>query len=290
MEKGIEAKASEVSTHEIIKDFTAKGMDMQNKPASDNVFMKIMNGQEGGAFFARLIIDSVRFASWVQLIIEYPDGDRAEVLLNHNMCTEATYDGNGIDYANVQYQTKKLNKVVGNMQVPSIYGGYNYGRYDEFKKYERPDMPIPMAAVWERIIKYYKELPIKKIRTAFSLAEAYEDLIAIGEKKDSEYRDAIGYFLDKAEMLQVCNDYGIDLGRLRRELDVKGVLDKDATTKGYQKSKKIKGIKGNYYHIRRRETYEEHRFNVIDKACEFKASPDKAPEQNVIGGIGFYNL
>lgn len=234
--------------------------------------IKIMNGKFGGGFYARYIFDKGTGYGWIQLIIEYPTREKIGIIINKNICSETTFDSNGVGMMNDFNRKSQIkDKMVLGKCIPNMEKGFDGGDYDQFIKYERPDMPIPIKVIWEQIIKRKQELPIHSINVHYSAEELIDAMIEFGEGKDSKYKDEVGYYISRDEMARLCDEYGFTFNEARTILECKGLLDKDKGSYGYQKSKKIDGKKYNFYHLKR-----EKNESMIseDGAIEYKEFPE----------------
>ena len=93
--------------------------------------------------------------------------------------------------------------------------------------------------IWEQIVKRWESIPIVNVHSVFTPQDVYEAMVEFGESKDGQYIDNTGYYLTRSEMEDICNEYGIPFSTIRVSFESRGLFDKDATTLGYQKSKKI---------------------------------------------------
>lgn len=250
-----------------------------------NKFLKIMNGKYAGGFYGRILFDASRGFSFIEFMIEYPDGNRVSVIINKNVCIESNIEGEGITKVKRQVVTGNISKTKAVDLLPNMMEGYNYGDYEAFKKYERVDMPIPMEVLWEEIINKYNRLPMKVINSSPTLNDLYDIIEAFGDRKDSIYRDDLGYYFNRDEMIEICEQANTNIIVIRQLLDSRGLLDKDNNSKGYTKSKKINGKKENLYHIRYRQNSD---IEMIQEECkDYTDKPTRTLEKTVIGGFGY---
>ena len=223
---------------------------MENSTVEKNIennALKIMKGKYGGAFYARYIFDESSGSGWIQMVIEYPTGELAEVTIHKNICEIAkeTIPGESIKESTA-YTDKRSYSIKRNRNL-----SYAYGDYEAFNEFERPDMPIPMKTIWEQIVKRYEELPIVRIHCTCTPEEVYKAMLEFGEEKGDFFKDEIGVYLTRNEMEEICAEYNVPFSRIRLNFEAGGLFDKDATTLGYQKSKKIDGKKVNLYHLKK---------------------------------------
>lgn len=142
--------------------------------------LKLMEGKYGGAFYVRYICDTGRGCGWLQLIIEYPTGMVQTQLLCKNVCKVSSYEEDGLgEVEGTSYQ----HKPDGEMAVykPHITDSMRSGFYDSLRVYERPNMPIPMRVLWQRIVENYAEIPVWELTVKSSLQDVYNALIEYGE-------------------------------------------------------------------------------------------------------------
>lgn len=145
-----------------------------------NNTLKLMDGKYGGAFYVRYICDTGRGCGWLQLIIKYPTGMVLTQLLCKNICKISSYEEDGLgEVEGISYQ----HKTAGEMAVykPHITDSMRSGFYDSLRTYERPNMPIPMRVLWQRIVENYSEIPVVELTIKSSLQDVYETLIDYGE-------------------------------------------------------------------------------------------------------------
>ncbi len=214
--------------------------------------IKIMNGKYGGAFYVRYLFDQSNGRGWLQLIIKYPTDETVGVTIYKNVCriVESIEPHENICdiECNIRVSPRTVNKK--NIML-TRKESFNSGDYDAFQAYERPDMPIPIMVIWEQIVKRWEQIPIVNVHSVFTPQDVYEAMLEFGESKDGQYADSVGYYLTRSEMEDICNDYGIPFSTIRVSFESRGLFDKDATTLGYQKSKKIDGKKRNFYHLKK---------------------------------------
>lgn len=203
--------------------------------------LKLMEGKYGGAFYVRYICDTGRGCGWLQLIIEYPTGMVQTQLLCKNVCKVSSYEEDGLgEVEGTSYQ----HKPDGEMAVykPHITDSMRSGFYDSLRVYERPNMPIPMRVLWQRIVENYAEIPVWELTVKSSLQDVYNALIEYGE--DLIQRDITrlgnGYvLLTKTEVEQIVTEMGYSLQEVRTEFALRGLWVTDKNTGGYQKTRKV---------------------------------------------------
>lgn len=203
--------------------------------------LKLMEGKYGGAFYVRYICDTGRGCGWLQLIIEYPTGMVQTQLLCKNVCKVSSYDEDGLgEVEGISYQ----HKPDGEMAVykPHITDSMRSGFYDSLGVYERPNMPIPMRVLWQRIVENYAEIPVVELTIKSSLQDVYEALIEYGD--DIVQRDVTrlgnGYvLLTKSEVEKIVTEMGYTLQEVRTEFALRGLWVTDKNSGGYQKTRKV---------------------------------------------------
>lgn len=206
-----------------------------------NNALKLMDGKYGGAFYVRYICDIGRGCGWLQLIIQYPTGLVQTQLLCKNVCKVSGYEEDGLgEVEGISYQHKTDGEIA--VYKPHISDSMRSGLYDIMQVYERPNMPIPMRVLWQRIVENYSEIPVVELAVKSSLQDVYETLIEYGE--DMIQRDVTrlgnGYvLLTKAEVEQIVTEIGYSLQEVRTEFALRGLWVTDKNTGGYQKTKKI---------------------------------------------------
>ena len=227
---------------------------------------KIMEGKFGGGFYVRYRFEKNTGTGHIELLLQYPDGIVIPVLLCKNICQIADMNSDGIGKSKpiipdksmqsifeMQEKNGKILKVI----VPTVkeavaYSSYN--DYSEFIKYERPDFPIPMKVIWEKIIENWERLPIATWNRDVFLDDVYGALLAFGEDKaegNPQLADQFGVYLTKSEIEDVLSEFGYEFKDIRRIFDSRNFWIKDTTTAGYQFTKKIDGKNIRFYILRK---------------------------------------
>lgn len=230
--------------------------------------LKIMEGENGGAFYAKYEFDAQTGIGCIILLLEYPDGAVVGIPLCKNVCREISVEGNVIGKWAAPIQ-KELRFSVGPQFYPEKHhragqGGGSKADYESFIKYERPDFKIPIKNIWSRICYLWNKLPITTCYQGVTLEEVYSMLLEIGESKAEEnevYKDDTGVYLTKSEIQEVGNYMGIDFVDIRRIFENRNLWIKDKGSSGYQFSKKIDGKKQNFYKLRKISGNEEVHIN-----------------------------
>lgn len=203
--------------------------------------LKLMDGKYGGAFYVWYICDTGRGCGWLQLIIEYPTGMVQTQLLCKNVCKVSTYEEDGLgEVEGISYQHKPNGEMT--VYKPHITDSMRSGFYDSLRVYERPNMPIPMRVLWQRIVENYAEIPVLELTVKSSLQDVYNALIEYGE--DYIQRDISrlgnGYILlTKSEVEDTVSKLGYSLQEVRTEFALRGLWVTDKNTGGYQKTRKV---------------------------------------------------
>lgn len=229
-----------------------------------NDSIKIMSGRYGGGFYAKYLFDENRGTGFIQLILEYPDGAIIPILLCKNVCRIAELDSDGVGTAKIQIPGEiksyfELDKGKRKDITPSIESGIAYSSeddYSRFVKYERPDFPIPMAVIWNQIMKLWTKLPITSWSKEIVLEDVYQSLLDIGERKaekDEKFWDADGVFLTRDEINDVVKGMGYDFNDVRRIFEMRQLWLKDKGSLGYQYSKRINQKLERFYKLRKVE-------------------------------------
>lgn len=203
--------------------------------------LKLMEGKYGGAFYVRYICDTGRGCGWLQLIIEYPTGMVQTQLLCKNVCKVSTYEENGLgEVEGISYD--RYIRGEKTVYKPHITDSMRSGFYDSLRVYERPNMPIPMRVLWQRIVENYAEIPVLELTVKSSLQDVYNALIEYGE--DYIQRDISrlgnGYvLLTKSDVEDTVSKLGYSLQEVRTEFALRGLWVTDKNTGGYQKTRKV---------------------------------------------------
>lgn len=135
-----------------------------------NNALKIMDGKYGGAFYVRYICDTGRGCGWLQLIIEYPIGMVQTQLLCKNVCKVSTYEEDGLGAVEgISYD--RYIRGEKTVYKPYITDSMRSGFYDSLRVYERPNMPIPMRVLWQRIAENYEEIPTVELAIKSSIQD-----------------------------------------------------------------------------------------------------------------------
>ena len=232
--------------------------------------LKIMEGETGGAFYAKYEFDAQTGIGCIILLLEYPDGVVVGIPLCKNVCREVSIEKNVIGYwaklisLELPNSYHKLEKLEEPKIHPAGKGGGSKADYESFIKYERPDFKIPIKNIWSRICYLWNKLPITTCYQGVTLEEVYSMLLEIGESKAEEnevYKDDTGVYLTKSEIEEVGNYMGIDFVDIRRMFENRNLWIKDKGSSGYQFSKKIDGKKQNFYKLRKISGNEEVHIN-----------------------------
>lgn len=212
----------------------------------------LMQGKYGGGFHVRYIYDRGTGHGWLQLVIVYPTGTIKTQLLCKNVCKCSSYEEDGLgEVEGVSYAHKES----GELKVfkPPIYGSQEHGMYNILRAYERPDMPIPMSSIWQRIVENYDKIPIVELVVKSSLRDVYESLVELGEnliQRDITRAAKDCILLTKAEVEEVASKMGYSLAEVRAEFALRGLWATDKNFGSYQKTKKIGGVNRRFYALR----------------------------------------
>lgn len=217
-----------------------------------NNALKIMDGKYGGAFYVRYICDTGRGCGWLQLIIEYPTGMVQTQLLCKNVCKVSTYEEDGLGAVEgISYD--RYIRGEKTVYKPYIADSMRSGFYDSLRVYERPNMPIPMRVLWQRIAENYAEIPTVELAIKSSIQDVYEALRDYGD--DMIQRDVArlgnGYvLLTKTEVEQIVTEMGYSLQEVRTEFALRGLWVTDKNTGGYQKTRKVDKKNRRFYALK----------------------------------------
>lgn len=223
-----------------------------------NGSVKIMDGENGGGFYAKYNFEANTGKGYIALLLEYPDGAVVCVPMCKNVCRDVRVEGNVIGkwakplhpeicfLTGPQFEAEKYH--------PAGKGEGSKADYESFIKYERPDFKIPIKTIWEQISKLWEKLPISTYHQAFAMEDIYEMLLEVGESKAEEneiYKDETGVYLTKGEIEEVVGYTGYDFHSIRRMFEDRDLWIKDKGSAGYQFSKKIDGKKVRFYKLRK---------------------------------------
>ena len=237
--------------------------------------LKLMDGKYGGAFYVRYICDTGRGCGWLQLIIEYPTGMVQTQLLCKNVCKVSTYEEDGLgEVEGISYQHKPSGEMA--VYKPHITDSLRSGFYDLMRVYERPNMPIPMRVLWQRIVANYAEIPVMELTVKSSLQDVYEALIEYGEDiiQCDVTRMGKGYvLLTKSEVEETVSKLGYSLQEVRTEFALRGLWVTDKNSGGYQKTRKIDKKNCRFYALKTELS--------SDEGTECKAIDNVAYEESI---------
>lgn len=239
-----------------------------------NHALKLMDGLNGGAFYVQYICDTSRGCGWLQMLIEYPTGLVQTQLLCKNVCKVSNFEEDGLgEVEGISYERSDS----GEQRVykPQITDSMRSGFYDIMRVYERPDMPIPMKVLWQRIVQNYTEIPILELTVKNSLQDVYSALIEYGEDliQSDITRLGKGYLLlTKSEVENIVTEMGYSLQEVRTEFALRGLWVSDKNSGGYQKTRKINKKTRRFY------------------ALKTELQSDKAGECKSISNVAFENI
>ena len=205
--------------------------------------LKLMDGKYGGAFYVRYLCDTGRGCGWLQMLIEYPTGLVQTRLLCKNVCMTSSYEQDGVGVVKENSAQKR----------PHIVDSMKTGGFDILMELERPDMPIPMSTLWQRIIENYSEIPVFEVAVKTSMQDVYEALLEFGENlvKTDAGRQGNGYILlTKDEVQNTIASLGYALNEIRTEFALRGLWVTDKNSGSYQKTKKVDGKNVRFYALK----------------------------------------
>lgn len=217
-----------------------------------NDALKIMDGKFGGGFFVRYLFDEGSCTGWLQLVIQYPFGQQKTILLCKNVCKEACYEGDGLGEIT---ETAPEMRSYKNTYKPELNSGVNKGTFDICRKYETPNMPIPLRILWRRIVENYEQIPVVPIYIKKTLEEIYCELIETGEAKAASnmyYFNNRLVFLTKEEIEKTIENSGYTFPEMVSEFAMRNLWEKDKNSRGYQKSVKIDKRRLRFYALRKK--------------------------------------
>lgn len=223
-----------------------------------NGSVKIMDGENGGGFYAKYEFDANTGKGYIALLLEYPDGTVVCVPMCKNVCREVIVEGSVIGKWAEPLHPELCFQGIQRYEEPKVHaagkGGGSKADYESFIKYERPDFKIPIKTIWEQICRLWEKLPITTYHKGFVLEDIYEMLLEVGESKAEEneiYKDETGVYLTKDEIEESVRYAGYDFISIRRMFEDRDLWIKDKGSAGYQFSKKIDGKKKNFYKLRK---------------------------------------
>lgn len=222
--------------------------------------LKIMSGKQGGGFYVNYRFDKMNGFGFLQLMLEYPEGDVFAVPLCKNVGKpiETDEERNGVAKAKAIMPSDAPFGMRNNppLIIPSISGMGRYMKKDLFVQYERPDFPIPFEVIWKRIAELWGKIPIENWCGSFSYAEVYQALLEVGENKSEQYQDDVCVLLKREEIESVAEEMGYDFLNIRNVFENRHLWKKDRNSLGYQFSKKINGKVERFYALKRISTLE----------------------------------
>ena len=214
--------------------------------------LKLMDGKFGGGFYVRYIYDIGRGCGWLQLLIEYPTGTVQTQLLCKNVCKATSYEEDGLgEVEGISYD--RLCSGEKTIFKPHLADSLRNGLYDIVRVYERPDMPIPMKAIWQRIVENNADIPVTELSVKCSLQDVYDALIERAETLIEGDISRMGkgcVLLTKKEVEDTVSELGYSLQEIRTEFAVRGLWVTDKNSGGYQKTKKLNGATKRFYALK----------------------------------------
>ena len=250
--------------------------------------IKIMSGKRGGGFYVNYRFDKMNGFGFLQLMLEYPDGDVFAVPLCKNVgkLIETEYERNGVARAKEKLPWDAPMHMRNNPReiIPSISDMGCYVEKDSLVQYERPDFPIPFDVIWKRIAELWEKIPVVNWCGTFTYAEVYQALLDVGEGKAEQYRDDACVLLTKKEIEEVVADMGYDFLTIRNVFEGRHLWKKDRNSLGYQFSKKINGKVERFYALKKMPKLEckekistEYAMEFTDRLQTKIAEPSKVP-------------
>lgn len=201
----------------------------------------LMRGLKGGGFYVKFIQDAGTCYGWLNLIIVYPDGTFKSILSYKNFLKEAdTEQNNGV------YIAPEVKKPKGYYTYVDWDGHApeNIGNYSSLEQYATTQMPIPEKALWHKILEHYWKIPVVKVAQTASIEQLVAELQEWAEIHSNDLNQG---FLDEKDRFYVTPEAFEEIvksnhwyvSKAKVELDVLGIFDKDPSSKGYQKSKRV---------------------------------------------------
>lgn len=219
--------------------------------------VKIMSGKFGGGFYVNYTFDRTNGFGYLKLMLEYPDGNVFAVPMCKNVGKPIETDEERNGVAKVTESPVRSHEVCWDPKkklakiIPPISGMSRHVVKSAFVQYERPDFPIPMGVIWERIAELWEKLPIVDWCGAFTYAEVYQALLEAGENKGEQYQSDDCVLLTREEIEPVAEEMGYDFAVIRNAFETRHLWKKDANALGYQYSKKIDGKVKRFYALKK---------------------------------------
>ena len=220
------------------------------KLAIQNSLM-IMAGKYGGGFFIKFIQDEGTAYGWYNFTIVYPDGSYKTLQIYKNYFKETdTESGNGV------WTASPSDKKVKAYHHVNWDGPPDAENYTSMEMYTTPKMPIPVEAIWKKILENKERIPIVKIGQTASIEQLLAEFQVWSEENSKEYgqgftcSDKECYITSEA-FRDIVEQNGWNFSRARTELDLLGLFVKDNGTRGYQKAKRVGGTVKRFYVIRK---------------------------------------
>ena len=213
--------------------------------------LKIMEGEHGGGFYVQYLKDMGTCYGWLNLIIVYPSGEYKSILLFMNCFKETDMDsGNGV-YINTGKKVKTGYRMFNFWEGPDILNNF-----EELTEYEDPQMRIPSLALWKIIVENLEKVPIVKINHSATLEQLVDELRAYAAEKAQEYGsgfmdDNEKCFIEKEDFNRIVEESGWITSRAKTEIELQGLFVRDTNSKGYQKTKRVKGELKRFYVLRK---------------------------------------
>lgn len=209
--------------------------------------VKIMDGEYGGGFFARYMVNTGNMYSWLNLIIVYPDGLTKSIVLFKD-CFKETDVENGNGVCNTKPDKKYRTPSMRDFEEDDL------DNFVTLPQYETPLMPIPAKALWERIYMNKRKIPYVYLHEASTTRELHEALKAAATEVatgcGNEFMLSSDRFLMEKPLFEdIVIEHGRNVCEIRTEFDMLGLFFKDKG-KGYQISKKVNGERKRFYAIR----------------------------------------
>lgn len=250
--------------------------------------IKIMSGKRGGGFYVNYRFDKMNGFGFLQLMLEYPDGDVFAVPLCKNVgkIIETDHERNGVARAKEKLPWDASTHMRNNPReiIPSISDMGYYVEKDSLVQYERPDFPIPFDVIWKRIAALWEKIPIEVWCGSFTYGEVYQALLEVGENKTEQSQDEVCVLLKREEIELVAEEMGYDFLTIRNVFESRHLWKKDRNSLGYQFSKKINGKVERFYALKKMPTLEhkekintEYAIEYTDRLPTKTAEPPKVP-------------
>ena len=149
---------------------------------------------------------------FIKLMMEYPDGHVVAIPMCKNVGkpikTDEERNGVAKSAQILDPDTPRSMQVNRPIITPKVCEMKNYYNQEAFIQYERPDFPIPINIIWQRIAELWEKIPIEDWYGTFTYEEAYQGLLDVGGGKAEQFQDDGFVLLTKKEIEEVAEEIG----------------------------------------------------------------------------------